>query len=1072
MNKDLRRRIVTRLKEDLVGPHSPGEVLEPRVAEGRLIHSRPSDIYLSGILWPQKTKMAPEEDERLGLETADTEDTGQSPEDEQAPLAVTMKPSSAGLSFATEFMGECPVLEIEVSFAMYEPEIVELAGKNASKWTRKPFFKKWPVPITTSGKISLKIPSLPDVHLYARKTPYGSGALISLILVNGIQLPADAGREAVEKNTLFQVEVIVRPCTDTKLVARPATRPELDDEDRSIGLLYRVRYEFATGHTCSARWETDAANSAEASMVATTWLPESLTLDVDAAGDRIFRENLNTAGGMDTMSADWLSKATDRELNKALNLLVGAYGLWLDEQEKKVASEIPASYLEPARSNIRICRNIQERMQAGADKIGGTPEFAEAFRLANQAISRQFFWKKDAERRKGEECRTTEKKTEPMRWRPFQLGFILLAALSTLLDREPEERALREREIMDLLWFPTGGGKTEAYLGLVAMLIFHRRLKHGGKPDTGEGVAAVMRYTLRLLTTQQFARASALILACEEIRRSMPEKLGQTPFSIGLWIGQNSTPNTFDGARKALLHQGAGGSSTPRQLVECPACGQELEWRPFDTKQEIRVRCTNPECSLSCWEYLPVWTVDENIYDKRPSLLIGTIDKFAQLVRNPNTNALFGVPGQNPPDLIIQDELHLIGGPLGTLAGLYEALVDRMFSCNGIKPKIIGSTATIRRATEQVHALYDRKLAQFPPPCLDADDSGFAVLKPDSSGRLYCGVTTVGRSAKFTLQAVAASLLQSAYALDRQLSPDDPHALDNWWTLLTYFNSLRELGGALVLMQDDVHASLAVLAAIRKEDKREPSEIQELTSRLGADELVGILTQLAYTKDTKDNNKALDVVLASNMFSVGVDIPRLGLMLVNGQPKSMSEYIQSTSRVGRGGVPGLVVSVLNNAKSRDRSHYENFSTFHAALYRDVEAVSVTPFAPRARDKALRAIIAGLVRHLLPGRLENPDIGGVSQENLAEIKNFLIARAEGIDPEETDIPSEIEEIFKSWMARNPNYYWDQSKAEESLLQGAEQAAAKAAAGRYIGSAWPAPNSMRTVEPSVPFRLKNS
>src|SRR5690606_32244183 len=203
-------------------------------------------------------------------------------------------------------------------------------------------------------------------------------------------------------------------------------------------------------------------------------------------------------------------------------------------------------------------------------------------------------------------------------------------------------------------------------------------------------------------------------------------------------------------------------------------------------------------------------------------LLIGTIDKFAQIVRRKEVNALFGLNGGTPPDLVLQDELHLISGPLGTIAGLYEVAIDRMFGSGGAHPKIIGSTATIRRASEQVSALFNRKTAQFPPPCLDATDSAFAIVDQNAPGRLYAGITTAGRSAKFTLQPVAASLLQSAFG-----GTADDKSRDPYWTLVSYFNSLRELGGALVLMQDDVNDSLALLAERRGEVGRRPELIEE-----------------------------------------------------------------------------------------------------------------------------------------------------------------------------------------------------------------------------------------------------
>ncbi|MCY3821322.1 MAG: DNA (cytosine-5-)-methyltransferase [Gammaproteobacteria bacterium] len=395
-----------------------------------------------------------------------------------------------------------------------------------------------------------------------------------------------------------------------------------------------------------------------------------------------------------------------------------------------------------------------------------------------------------------------------------------------------------------------------------------------------------------------------------------------------------------------------------------------------------------------------------------------------------------------------------------TVAGLYEAAIDRMFASSGARPKIIGSTATIRRAAEQVMSLFDRETAQFPPSCLDADDSAFAVVDWDAPGRVYAGVTTAGRSAKFTLQAVAASLLQSALGG----TPDD-EARDPYWTLVSYFNSLRELGGALVLMQDDVNDSLALLAQRRKETQRHPEFIEELTSRRTQAEVRDMLDRLAIRTDAQG---ALDVVLATNMLSVGVDIPRLGLMLVNGQPKGIAEYIQATSRVGRGDVPGLVVSVLNNAKARDRSHYEGFPTWHATLYRDVEPMSVTPFASRARDRALHAVLVALVRHLVPDMLDRPVLDDAAVDAARELIGDIVRRSSAIDPQETAVQLELERCLDTWETRAPRSYWTR-RVGGSLLQDAERAATLRAMGRLPGQAWPTLNNMRSVEASTRFRL---
>lgn len=218
---------------------------------------------------------------------------------------------------------------------------------------------------------------------------------------------------------------------------------------------------------------------------------------------------------------------------------------------------------------------------------------------------------------------------------------------------------------MDLLWFPTGGGKTEAYLALIACIAVYRRLSDD--PDDHSGVCALMRYTLRLLTTQQFARSAAMIVALEAIRSgrvSAPGDLplqGDEPFSIGLWVGGDATPNKRADAFASL--RGSSEVASPKQLTRCPACSEKLTWSMASATSPVDAECTNSTCKMN--GILPIFTVDEDVYDNRPTLLIGTADKFAQIVREKRTNGLLGVSDGSPPDLIIQDELHLISGPPG-----------------------------------------------------------------------------------------------------------------------------------------------------------------------------------------------------------------------------------------------------------------------------------------------------------------------------------------------------------------------------------------------------------------------
>lgn len=1017
--------VLERLHADLVGPATPDETLT----------ARPSDVYLTGILWPRNTAVLPEEDERLSV-APDGEDPSDDGGEQAQPASVPMRrPSTAGLSFAVRPGVTAPRVRVVFRFGLYGPAQTEESG--SARWTRRQIAGERSIVLEVgSFDEPLAEAGWPGVRLNIRVAPFAQGLLATITLVNGAAA-AEPGRNAVEQLTLFQVELEITAEGDAALIARPSRRAAVDDDDRSGALLYRSAREFASGHTCSADWVTASAPDADGvALVRTTWLPRAATPIVSAAGHAVFAALLE--GEDSCLSAEFLATAPADTLVPALEAFCGAYDRWIAGLVGE-ASALPGDELRTAERHLDECRRVSARMHAGAARLGRDEVARRAFSLANHAMALQRRWSG----------------APALRWRPFQLGFMLLSLESTL-DGDHVDRGT-----MDLLWFPTGGGKTEAYLGLIAMTAFHRRLVRQAAPDDGAGVAAIMRYTLRLLTTQQFQRAAAMMCACEAIRRGALAEadnagLGGVPFSIGLWVGEGSTPNK---RKDAFASRTDTSKSSPRQLNDCPCCGTGLRYDQNTAASPVAVRCPEVACALYA-DPLPIWTVDEDIYEERPTLLIGTVDKFAQIVRKSSTSRLFAVGSGAQPQLILQDELHLIAGPLGTLAGLYETALDLILSADGPRPKIIGSTATIRRAPEQVLALFDRQTCQFPPPGLDASDSGFAVVDPAATGRLYAGVTSAGRSAKFALQAVAASLLQTAVG---GLPPADR---DAYFTLVTYFNSLRELGGALVLMQDDVNDTLRLLADAHGETVRQPAAVEELTSRRSQVEILDMLDRLGRPAGAAG---ALDVVLATNMLSVGVDIPRLGLMVVNGQPKTMAEYIQATSRVGRGQVAGLVVAVLNNAKPRDRSHYETFRTWHDTLYRNVEATSVTPFASRARDRALHAVLVATLRHLGPGMLDTPALTEDAEARALEIIDNIALRAERIDPLEPDVRDELLERLRRWRRRAPTYYWRHGDAARSLMQAAEDAAARRAAGRVIGQAWPTPNSLRGVEPSTPYRL---
>lgn len=1044
-----RDRVVARLIQDLVGPLSETEVLT----------DRPTQRYSTGILYPRDSQINPEEDEDGGLPVNVAEDAVSSPDEAGVSLHASLKPSAMGLSFAVKSgsEGRPPATHVEIRCATYERFAVNDADKEVEgpprdraheRWRRKPLHMSLSVELRPGeSRHDLAGHGADGLELYLLVTPHAGLITVTAALSN--RRSRGESREHDERQHFFQVEFVVTEISHGSFAPRPSRRAETDEDSRAAALIYRDVKEYVVGHTCSARAVLSDQGTVE--CLKTDWVPATAVAGVSNLGDGVF-DRLRSGEQLKPLQASWLAKASAADLVAGLQQLVEAYREWIHLEVQRVR-HLPSELQPQAKKQIESCSAGAHRMDESIRAIHDDANVRVAFQLAQEAMQLQFGWARGG---------------EALSWRPFQLAFQLLVLASLAARTHPD------REIMDLLWFPTGGGKTEAYLALTAFVILLRRLRRS-RDDDGAGVAVLMRYTLRLLTVQQFQRAAAMLCACELLRRQaqrgdgrVPD-LGKTPIGIGLWVGAAATPLTLRDA----LNRTPGDPSTPEQLTNCPSCRATLRWKI--TPKESTVECPSgaADCHLAeTGSRLPIWTIDEEIYRHAPSLLIGTVDKFAQIVRKLETQVLFGRGTSHaPPDLIIQDELHLISGPLGSIAGLYEVAIDELCRRDRVRPKIIGSTATIRRAAEQARALFDRDTYQFPSPGLDAGNSGFAVTDTGSPGRLYLGVTTAGRSATYTLQALAASLLQAA--TERGGSDDQR---DYYWTLVIYFNSLRELGRALVLMQDDVPVSIGQFAGRRGEMPRRVEAPAELTSRRASYEIRDMLNRL---NKHAGEPETVDLLLASNMISVGMDIPRLGLMLVNGQPKSVSEYIQATSRVGRGDVPGLVITMYNSTRARDRSHYETFETWHRCLYRDVEATSVTPFASRAQDKALHAVLVALVRHTISGMGTRPVLNDIRRVDVERVAAVIEQRVARVDPSErVAVSQKLKRLIDQWASRpDLQRYWDDYGQRTSLLMSAEQFAAEADVDADLDAEgarralWPTPNSMREVEAGTPFVLRH-
>ena len=897
-----------------------------------------------------------------------------------------------------------------------------------------------------------------ETQIDVRRRPYGDGHILTVVFAN-CQREAAPGSDRAHRR-LFEARLECE-LEAGELAEYPRVDPALlTEEEQEIELRHRERHIYAIGHGAAADWSRDEGR-----------LPRIWTDCMPAVEVPVVTQEIPELD-RDVLVLHDIAEAPFEAVVDRFDAFVDGYDEWVGGQR----AAAPRFTGDDAAAASRICARMgaaRDRMRRGVARLRRDDAAARAFRLANRAMLDQM--------RQVDRVRDREKDVRGYRWRPFQLAF-LLAVIESTIDEEDACRG-----VLDLIWFPTGGGKTEAYLGLFAFLAVWRRLRYG---EDGGGTAVLMRYTLRLLTRQQFERAARIVCALELLRRGDAARLGDEPVSVGLWVGQAVSPNTFKDAVKEVAETaGTGGPAAGRAqrlvLQSCPWCGREFTAPGGYAAGQTAFHflCGNPACEFD-GDPLPCNVVDEALYAQPPTLLVGTIDKFARLAWEGRSAAFFGSGGRRPPELVIQDELHLIAGPLGSVAGLYEAAVETVLEQRGARPKYIASTATIRMAREQVQRLYGRETAVFPPPGLSGDDSWFARNDDSKPGRLYVGYLAPGLDQQHCMAPLAAALLAAPLVLfgDQQ---DRDALLEAWWTQVVYHGSLRGVGASHNAFGADVRAFLLRLAAERRQAAHEsweteaselPSgddsaaaadaargrgeaEVAQLTSQSTAQENARTFDRLALPRGEP---ACLDAVLATNMISVGVDVDRLALMVVNGQPLTTAEYIQASSRIGRADVPGLVFANYYRHQARSLSHYENFRPYHESFYRFVEPTSVTPFTYQVRKRALHAALVIAVRHGCDAWGDNAAAGKFDKDHpqvqaVVEVLKRRCRAAAAEAGEET--ATHLDRLVDEWAdeaARSPTrglQYHCRDKAQDSLL---------VSFGDPRRGRWKTLNSMRNVE----------
>jgi hypothetical protein len=970
-----REELVRYLNAVLVGP-GLGKPHPELGIHNEKITGRLSLAYAMGMLYAIPSDSGDALDIDPGLDVDDVD--GDDEETDPLSMAGTAAPSAMGISVC---ISNASILEIIIRAAVYKPS--EKASHSDQTWEREQLSDS----VHSVGEGGLPrtaiFGGLADLEVLARALE-NDCSLLTISVCNRQQA---AGKKPDLSKALFQVSISCSPKSGAILPYPSSRFIPPTAEERELRLIYGEQRPFAAGHGVAADWTVIEGKCTgvctSAFPLAHVWRPRFDSLRVGPGADGLFVGE----GIFDLPRLSYMDFSPKDLADRLLDLIV-FYERWIKSQQ---LIEVEDELRQDAQVIIGRCEQSADRMRAGIELLRTDKIAYEAFALANRAMMMSMCHAARATGRGRTDGRQGpfplgEADLAPIdykmqagyAWRPFQIAFMLQLLPSLMHSHDPD------REIVDVIWFATGGGKTEAYLFAAAFELIRRRLVDGAR---GGGTAVMNRYTYQFLTADQFQRTAGMICALELIRREFhakgDQRLGGSEFSIGLFAGEKVSPNKIasgfsSGAFElctALLESKQPRTENPFPIESCPCCGtllvpDERAETPdgfvdkafygfSSTANSFVTKC--PEESCPFHPGLPISFIDEQLYRSPPSFLLGTIDKFAMIPWTTEAGRLLGVGTKfNPPSLIIQDELHLISGPLGTLAGIYEAAFETVMSTVGnVRPKVVGSTATIRNAASQCRRIYGRETSIFPSPGIRAKDSFFATLDEGefSRSRLYVGFMAQGVRPTVAVSWAIAAVLQGVQDLDIRGQLDDKER-DSYWTLMAYHNSKRELGRITNATRDEIPSRVQVYAS---QSIERPSPFRVLELKANSELPVPQARQQLGQRHTTET-PAIDIAPCTSIISVGIDVDRLGLMLVNGQPKLTAEYIQATSRVGRGAVPGLVITCYSAGKPRDRSHYESFRDYHDKFYSFVEPTSVTPGALPALERALHAALVTVIRH--------------------------------------------------------------------------------------------------------------
>ncbi len=1022
MTKGLQRRLIGPLTNTPEETSWPGEFVEPKVVDDKFSEPKsyptgpwvgpngeevlpdpPKNVYLVGTLGPSMLMTAMEQGTEIDQSVLDeaeseiqsggefgdidvSETEGDGDTDEDVEVSADKELGSAQESIGISIRVDSDVESIEICLRGGGYKEIPVAQSNRAWWIRRDISFCAKLSATESNSQDFSDGDI-EVQIGIDVRTDETDTKVCTIWARNRGADVSTFIEATRK-TLFQVRLTA------DLAERPKPyAPFTNHSASSLDLLYQTITLFSIGHGCDSKVEKLEGIYRVSSISMPIVNVSGLTPDIK-------KDGLKYAVGMNDLG-DLNSKAI-----AAVERILFDYENWITLRRGEIPA-IDTALQQIANDHIDECERFLGDIKDGWQLIHSNDDISRCLRDASKAMSLQRVGSgaplravafSDDGTLSIEGVNPHSTASEQSEWRPFQLAFIL-ASLRKMTDENAENKGE-----VDVIWMPTGGGKTEAYLGLAAFTILWEKLHQtrSGKSSI-QNTKVLMRYTLRLLTVQQIQRATSLICALELTRREFPEVYGNAEVRIGAWLGNKVTPGKRKDAVsnfKASLKFGTDYQSITKK---CPWCGsqmghvhkQQIAGFKMTLIQQLNTHriltfCPDTSCPFSAHTAvgpsgatiergIPIFEADEDVYASRPDFVVGTVDKMARISWRPESQSLFGLSGgtraYDPPRLFVQDELHLIAGPLGSIDGLFEVMLEHLCEADGGRaPVLVAATATTKNYRDQVQALYARSARVIPPPGLTIDDSFFAEKDPNSQGKTYVGICSGGHSGATNLQTNVLSLLShQPPALESAGANPDPY-----WTNITFFSSRRSLGLLTSAVETTLKSRLNymnALSGIRTGDSvpdkvrratRYIRSVRELTATSSED----VSRVLADLEISKNQEKCVDLCFATSMIEVGLDVPRLGLMTVMGQPKSASQYIQVTGRVGRHhSAPGLVVTVLNSRIARDRAHYEGFSAWHERLYASVESASVTPFTTRALEKSAPSVLTAMLRII--GNSKNP-----------------------------------------------------------------------------------------------------